>query len=62
MLKRWGGHSAFGAFEPVNEPWWNTPIDQLKDFYREVRKWVQRLAPGAYFVFHNKFDYNVADF
>jgi len=40
FLTRWGSHSAFGAFQPVNEPWWNTPLPVLKDFYREVRKMV----------------------
>lgn len=34
LLQRWGDHSAFMAFEPVNEPWWNTNLDVLKDFYR----------------------------
>jgi len=40
LLQRWGNHPAFGAFEPVNEPWWNSNIDVLKDFYRAVRKLV----------------------
>lgn len=58
MLKRWGKHPAFYAFEPVNEPWWNTPIPTLKDFYRKVRKLVQKETPKAYFVFHNAFKYD----
>lgn len=41
LLKKWGSHPAFGAFEPVNEPWWNTPLDNLKDMYRKVRPLVQ---------------------
>jgi hypothetical protein len=57
MLIRWGNHSAFAAFEPVNEPWWNTPMPVLKDFYRDARKLVQRYAPQAYFVFHDAFKY-----
>ena len=40
ILGRWGSHSAFGAFQPINEPWQNTDIDILKDFYRKVRKMV----------------------
>ena len=43
----------------MNEPWWNTDLTVLKDFYRQVRKMVQRLAPQAYFVFHNSFRYDV---
>jgi glucan 1,3-beta-glucosidase len=45
ILIRWGNHSAFAAFEPVNEPLWTTRIDVLKDYYRQVRKLVRRYAP-----------------
>lgn len=58
LLQRWGSHPAFGAFEPVNEPWWNSDLTILKDFYRQVRKMVQRYAPQAYFVFHDSFEYS----
>ena len=57
ILGRWGSHSAFGAFEPINEPWENTDLDVLKDFYRKVRKMVQRYAPQAHFVFHDSFHF-----
>jgi len=40
FLIKYGSHSAFGGFQPVNEPWWNTPLPVLKDFYRAVRKMV----------------------
>lgn len=40
ILGKWGSHSAFAAFEPLNEPWKQTPLDALKDFYRKVRKMV----------------------
>jgi len=42
----------------VNEPWWNTPLDPLFDFYREVRKLVRRYAPQADFIFHDSFRYD----
>jgi len=58
LLKKWGSHPAFGAFEPVNEPWWNSDYDYLKQFYREVRPLVQKYAPQAYFVFHDGFSYD----
>lgn len=51
-------HSAFAAFQPVNEPWWNTPLDPLFDYYRKVRKLVQRFAPQAKFVFHDSFRFD----
>lgn len=57
LLKRWGNHPAHAAFEPVNEPWWNSNLDILKDFYRDVRKLVQKHTPGKKFVFHNAFNY-----
>lgn len=40
LLTRFGSHSAVIGFEPVNEPWWNSEITILKDFYRSVRKMV----------------------
>lgn len=58
LLVKWGSHPAHAAFEPVNEPWWNTPLDTLKDFYRQARKLVQTHAPDTKFVFHNSFVYN----
>jgi hypothetical protein len=60
MLQRWGSHPALIGFEPVNEPK-NTNLVVLKDFYRQVRKLVQRYAPQAYFVFHDGFheDWNI---
>lgn len=58
LLVRYGTHSAFGAFEPVNEPWWNTPLEPLFDFYRESRALVRRYAPQAIFVFHDSFRFD----
>lgn len=58
LLKRYGSHPAFAAFEPVNEPWWNTPLTPLKDMYRAVRPLVQKYAPNAKFVFHDSFRYD----
>lgn len=55
LLKRFGNHSAVIGYEPVNEPSHLTSV-ALKEFYREVRKLVQRYAPQAYFVFHDSFD------
>ena len=57
LLARWGNHSAFAAFEPVNEPWWNSDFEVIKDFYRTTRKLTQRYAPQAWFVFHDGFNY-----
>lgn len=61
MLKRFGSHSAVIGYEPVNEPWWNTDLKVLSDFYREVRKLVQFYAPQAYFVFHDSFNPNAPE-
>ena len=46
LLQRWGNHSAFYAFEPVNEPVKpDAKAWLLKEFYRSARKLVQRYAP-----------------
>jgi hypothetical protein len=37
LLKQYGSHPAFYGLEPVNEPWWNSEMEVLKDFYRKVR-------------------------
>ena len=37
LLDTWGDHEALYAIEPVNEPWWNTDLSVLKDFYRDIR-------------------------
>ena len=58
LLKKWGSHPAFGAFEPVNEPWWNSDYETLKLFYRKVRPMVQQYAPQATFVFHDGFRFD----
>lgn len=58
LLLKWGAHSAFYGFEPVNEPWANSNMPALKDFYRKVRKLMQKHAPQATFVFHDAFQYN----
>lgn len=57
MLKRFGNHSALIGYEPVNEPL-NTANVLMKEFYREVRKLVQRYSPQAYFVMHDSFEFN----
>lgn len=38
LLKRWGSHPAFYAFQPLNEPQTNPILDLLKDWYRSSRK------------------------
>ena len=58
LIKKWGKHSAFAAFEPVNEPWWNSNLDVLKSYYRQVREILRQYSPDAKFVFHNAFDYS----
>lgn len=45
ILKRWGHRSNFLGYEPVNEPAKFTNMPVLFDFYREVRKLVQKYSP-----------------
>lgn len=55
FLKKFGSHPALIGYEPVNEPLQTTDIHLLADYYRAVRKLVQRYSPHAYFVFHDSF-------
>ena len=43
------------GLEPVNEPWWPTPIDILKQFYWESYQIVQKDAPHWVTLFHDSF-------
>jgi hypothetical protein len=43
------------ALEPVNEPWWNSNYDVLKDYYRQVRNEMRKINPDVLFVFHDGF-------
>jgi glucan 1,3-beta-glucosidase len=60
LLDRWGSHPAVAALEPVNEPWWNSDMAVLKDFYRKVRSLMQRKTPHLTFVFHDAFQFSGA--
>ena len=57
MLKTYGHHKSFAAYEPVNEPWGNTPYEVLSAFYRQTREQVRELTPDAYFTFQIAFRY-----
>ena len=54
-MSRWGNHPAVYALEPVNEPWWNSDMPTLKDFYRRTREVVRKYNPDTKFVFHEAF-------
>lgn len=58
LLDRWGNHPALFAVQPVNEPWWNSDIDTLKTFYRDVRQRMKEQTPHLKFVFHDSFIFN----
>ena len=58
MLQRWADDSSFYAFEPVNEPWWNSDLPSLFQFYRDCRAMLQRYNKDAKFVFHDAFIYD----
>jgi len=58
LLAEWGSHPALYAIEPVNEPWWCSNLDLLKEFYRDVRKIVHDDYPHIKFVFHDAFHFD----
>jgi glucan 1,3-beta-glucosidase len=57
LMNKWGHHPAVAALEPVNEPWWKTPVPWLKDFYRSARDIVHGINPDVKFVFHDSFNF-----
>ena len=58
LLTKWGDHQALYAIEPVNEPWWCSDIDTLKNFYRDVRNMMREQQPRLKFVFHDSFHFD----
>jgi len=54
MLK-WGNHPAVYALEPVNEPWYSSDSQTIKNFYRKVREVIREINPNVIFVFHDAF-------
>ena len=58
LVDKWGKHPALFAIEPVNEPWWNSDLNVLKDFYRKVRTNMRNKAPHLHFVFHDAFHWD----
>ena len=54
-MNMWGKHPAVYALEPANEPWQNSDLPTLKDFYRSVRQVIREINPDVLFVFHESF-------
>lgn len=46
------------GLEALNEPWWMTPLEDLKSFYWQFYQLVQRKAPHWVSVFHDSFRSN----
>jgi glucan 1,3-beta-glucosidase len=58
LLDKWGSHPGVVAMQPVNEPWWSSDLDVLKDFYRDVRTMMKEQQPHLKFVFHDSFHWD----
>ena len=58
LLQRYGAHSAFYAFSPLNEPQTFPLFDVLKEYYQRSRKLVQKYTAGAKFVMSNSGQYD----
>jgi len=58
LLDRWGDKPALHSIEPVNEPWWCSDLDVLKQFYRDVRNLMREKQPRLTFVFHDSFHFD----
>jgi glucan 1,3-beta-glucosidase len=51
------GYPAVTGLEPVNEPWYHTPIEELKQFYWEGYLIVKLAAPHWIYVMHDSFHF-----
>lgn len=58
MMDRWGDHPALYAFEPINEPWWGSDYDVLKEYYRGARNIIRDKNPNVTFTFHDGFNFS----
>ena len=55
LMNKWGNHPAVYALEPINEPWWLSDLNVLKDFYRSCRSVIKSINSKVLFVFHDAF-------
>jgi len=55
IIEMYKEHPAVAALQPVNEPWWNTPLDPLKDYYWRGYKLLQEKAPQWLYIMHDSF-------
>ena len=55
ILDRYRNNSVVIGLEPLNEPWWFIPIDELKDFYWQAYNRVQSKAPHWITLLHDSF-------
>mmetsp|Transcript_42725 Transcript_42725/g.65603 ORF Transcript_42725/g.65603 Transcript_42725/m.65603 type:complete len:165 (-) Transcript_42725:449-943(-) len=55
LLKKFGSYTYFAGFEPLNEPWSNSDMTVLKEFYKRAQKLTKKYAPQATFVFHDAY-------
>jgi len=60
LMALYGKHPALYAFEPVNEPWWNSDYEVLKNFYRQARNIIRDVNPNVIFTFHDGFDFSAS--
>jgi len=58
LMERYGRHPALYAFEPINEPWWNSDYAVLKGYYRAARNIIRSINPDVIFTFHDGFMYD----
>eukprot|EP01035_Chromulina_nebulosa_P020636 gene20636-26754_t len=55
IIELYKGHNNVVGIEAVNEPWYYTPIYELKEFYWNVYQLVQSKAPHWISLFHDSF-------
>eukprot|EP00540_Astrosyne_radiata_P010005 CAMPEP_0116830220 /NCGR_PEP_ID=MMETSP0418-20121206/4645_1 /TAXON_ID=1158023 /ORGANISM="Astrosyne radiata, Strain 13vi08-1A" /LENGTH=737 /DNA_ID=CAMNT_0004459305 /DNA_START=108 /DNA_END=2321 /DNA_ORIENTATION=- len=58
IAERYKDAPAVLGLEPVNEPWQNTPLEALKQYYWEGYLIVKRIAPRWKYVMHDSFRFS----
>lgn len=55
IVERYKDHKSVIGLTPVNEPWWNIPLDVLKEYYWKSYSIVQEKAPHWITLMHDSF-------
>jgi glucan 1,3-beta-glucosidase len=61
IIDKYKHHNAVFGIEALNEPWFYSRVDLLKDFYYDVYKYIHYNAPHLKFIYHDSFRSDIWD-